>query len=73
MESESIKKDCLNNHLNIDLFTFNDTSYENYCTRLLHTIRIKRYTTKCFSVHFFFGFVDDFLHRQPYLKFKNGN
>ena len=34
---------CINIHLNVYLFTFNPF----YCTWLLHTVRIKRCTTKC--------------------------
>ena len=29
------------------------TEYANYCSRVLHSIRIKRCTTKCFSVQIF--------------------
>ena len=37
--------------------------YANYCTRLLHTVRIKHYTTKRF-LYKFYGFVGVFEHTQ---------
>ena len=45
-EPLNIKMCCLNIHVSISFLS--STACANYCSCLLHTIRIKRSTTKCF-------------------------
>ena len=63
-ETRKYKMCCINIHLDTNPSTFNkltNSAHTNYCTRLLHTNRIKRFTIKCLR-HTFYGTVDFFAH-----------